>query len=59
MSEIALIIVIGIVIYSILMLSGVHTIHEGYVGIYKNYGVLQEKLSSPGVHFMIPFKETV
>lgn len=41
MSEIALIIVVAIAAYSILMLTGVHTIHEGYVGIYKNYGVLQ------------------
>lgn len=41
--------------YFLLMLSGVHTIQEGYVGLYKNFGVLQKNLAAPGIHFAIPF----
>ena len=34
-----------------------HTIEEGNVGIYFNYGALQERVTEPGVHFMMPFVE--
>jgi|688.fasta_scaffold132652_3 hypothetical protein len=30
--------------YGVLMLSGFHKVREGYVGIYKNFGVLQKGL---------------
>ena len=35
----------AIVVYGVLMLSGFHKIPEGYVGIYKNFGVLKKGLS--------------
>lgn len=49
-------IILGAVgLYIALMLSGFHKVREGYVGIYKNFGVLQKTLSEPGIHFRIPF----
>jgi regulator of protease activity HflC (stomatin/prohibitin superfamily) len=56
MNEVVGVTIGGLVLYGLLMASGIHVIHEGYVGIYKNYGVLQPKLASPGLHFRIPFK---
>ena len=32
----------AVAIYGALMLSGFHKVREGYVGIYKNFGVLQK-----------------
>lgn len=55
MGEAAAIVFAIIGIYVFLMLTGIHTVTEGHVGIYKNYGVLSPKLSEPGIHFMIPF----
>ena len=46
-------------IYFALMLSGIHTINEGHVGIYKNTGILSPQLTTPGIHFMIPLFTTV
>jgi hypothetical protein len=37
--------VLAIVAYFLAMLSGFHEVKEGYVGIYKNFGVLQPTLS--------------
>ena len=34
-----------------------HKIHEGNVGIYFKHGALQERVTEPGVHFMMPFVE--
>lgn len=51
------IILLGIVAYAFLMISGFHEVSEGYIGIYKRFGVLQKKLSEPGYHFRIPFVE--
>ena len=31
----------GVVIYIVAMLAGVHKVNEGYVGIYKTFGVLK------------------
>ena len=45
----------GIATYVVLMISGFHQVAEGYVGIYKRFGVLQKKLAEPGYHFSIPF----
>ena len=45
----------AVAIYGALMLSGFHKVREGYVGIYKNFGVLQKSLTEPGIHFRIPF----
>lgn len=49
--------VLAIVAYFLAMLSGFHEVKEGYVGIYKNFGVLQPTLSQPGFHLRIPFYE--
>lgn len=50
-------IIAAVVIYVGLMLSGFHKVKEGYVGIYKNFGVLQKGLTEPGIHFRIPFMQ--
>merc|ERR1712038_1033664 len=34
-----------------------HKIHEGNVGIYFKHGALQERVTEPGIHFMMPFVE--
>ena len=34
-----------------------HTIEEGNVGIYFNYGALQERVTEPGVNWKLPFSE--
>lgn len=47
----------AVVIYVGLMLSGFHKVKEGYVGVYKTFGVLQKTLSEPGIHFRIPFMQ--
>ena len=53
--NIVLLIISAILIYGLLMLSGFHQVREGYVGIYKYFGVLQKGLTEPGIHFRIPF----
>ena len=58
MSELAIVIIGALLMYGLLMASGIHVIHEGYVGIYKNYGVLQKDLTMPGLHLRIPFMQT-
>lgn len=52
--QVILVLIVG---YVFLMISGFHEVSEGYVGIYKRFGVLQKKLSEPGYHFRIPFVE--
>jgi len=34
-----------------------HKIHEGNVGIYFRHGALRDKVTEPGVHFLLPFIE--
>ncbi len=46
---------IGVLIYFLALLAGVHKVNEGYVGIYKTLGVLDPALTDPGMHFRIPF----
>ena len=53
--NIVVVIILGFLIYGLLMLSGFHQVREGYVGIYKSFGVLQKGLAEPGIHFRIPF----
>lgn len=48
-------VIAAVLIYGGLLLSGFHKVREGYVGIYKNFGVLQKGLAEPGIHFRIPF----
>ena len=51
----SLIVIIGITIACIA--DSYHKIHEGYVGIYFKHGALQDRVTDPGVHFMMPFIE--
>ena len=51
------VILLLIVAYFVAMLSGFHEVREGYVGIYKRFGVLQKGLTNPGFHFRLPFVE--
>merc|ERR1712156_1196178 len=44
---------VGIVIAC--LVDSYHKIHEGNVGIYFRHGALQERVTDPGVHFMMPF----
>jgi regulator of protease activity HflC (stomatin/prohibitin superfamily) len=37
------------------LLSSVHTVREGFVGIYFRNGALLDAASLPGIHFCIPF----
>lgn len=49
-------VILGIVaVYGLLMISGFHKVREGYVGMYKRFGVLQPQLTEPGIHFRIPY----
>ena len=38
-----------------ILITGIHKIEEGFVGVYYYKGILQKDLSSPGYNFMIPF----
>jgi len=49
----SVVVVIAIVIACIA--DSYHKINEGYVGIYFRHGSLRDKVTNPGVHFMIPF----
>ena len=49
------VVILGLAAYFIAMLAGFHEVKEGYVGIYKRFGVLQKGLSNPGFHFRLPF----
>ena len=37
------------------VISALHRIREGHVGVYYKYGALMEEVSPPGVHWMQPF----
>jgi regulator of protease activity HflC (stomatin/prohibitin superfamily) len=51
----SVIVIIGITIACIA--DSYHKINEGYVGIYFKHGALQDRVTDPGVHFMMPFIE--
>jgi regulator of protease activity HflC (stomatin/prohibitin superfamily) len=42
----------------LLLLSSVHKIEEGYVGVYYRGGALLDEIAMPGFHFMLPFITT-
>lgn len=44
--------------YFFLLLCCIHTVPEGYVGIYKKNGVLSPRLAEPGFHFGVPVFHT-
>ncbi|KJH45034.1 SPFH/Band 7/PHB domain protein [Dictyocaulus viviparus] len=43
------------VVTSILMITSLHHIEEGHVGVYYRGGALLTKVSAPGYHLMVPF----
>merc|ERR1711953_1156938 len=49
------VVLLGIVIAC--LADSYHKIHEGNVGIYFKHRALQERVTEPGVHFMMPFVE--
>ena len=49
----AVVVVVGILIS--VLVSSIHKIHEGNVGIYFKHGALQEEITHPGMHMMAPF----
>jgi len=51
-SGVFLIVLVGIMS---VILSAVHKIEEGNVGVYYKYGAIMDKLTHPGVHYMTPF----
>lgn len=40
--------------YSVLVTTSLHSVHEGYVGVYWRGGALIPAVSQPGLHFRIP-----
>eukprot|EP00092_Neocalanus_flemingeri_P038875 GFUD01042323.1.p1 GENE.GFUD01042323.1~~GFUD01042323.1.p1 ORF type:complete len:391 (+),score=122.86 GFUD01042323.1:133-1305(+) len=50
-------IVVGVAIVIACMVDSYHKINEGYVGIYFRHGALRDKVTEPGVHFLMPFIE--
>ncbi len=52
-----LVVLACITAYTTFMIFGFHQVSEGYVGIYKRFGVLQKKLTEPGYHFRTPLIE--
>jgi len=49
--------VVGLGIFIACMVDSYHKINEGYVGIYFRHGALRDKVTDPGVHFLMPFFE--
>lgn len=45
----------GFVIGLACIISALHRIKEGHVGVYYKYGALMDDISQPGVHWMQPF----
>ena len=48
-----------IVFTAVIIVDSIHTIEEGNVGIYFVQGALDDKYTSPGVHWSIPFVTTI
>eukprot|EP00092_Neocalanus_flemingeri_P000680 GFUD01000722.1.p1 GENE.GFUD01000722.1~~GFUD01000722.1.p1 ORF type:complete len:371 (+),score=113.42 GFUD01000722.1:101-1213(+) len=48
-------VVVAIAICIACIADSYHKINEGFVGIYFRHGALRDKVSNPGVHFMMPF----
>lgn len=57
MSTVVYLVLVAIAVYTAAMLIGFHEVKEGYVGIYKKFGVLQKQLTEPGFHFKLPLVE--
>ena len=48
-----------LVFTAVLIVDSIHTIEEGNVGIYFVQGALDDKYTSPGVHWSVPFVTTI
>jgi len=49
------VLVIFVALVTSVVLSAIHKIEEGSVGIYFKYGALLDTLTHPGIHYMTPF----
>lgn len=49
----------GVVLISVIMMTSVHHIEEGHVGVYFRGGALLSKVSQPGYHLMVPMVTSV
>ncbi len=47
------VVLIGILIA--VLVSSIHKINEGHVGVYFRHGALQPDITNPGMHMMAPF----
>lgn len=47
-------IILSLVLIVAILFGGFHIVDEGTIGIYYTNGVLQQSISEPGFHFMIP-----
>jgi len=53
------VLVVSTIVIVSLIVSSLHTIDEGYIGVYYKYGALKEATSEPGIHTMQPLVSTV
>lgn len=44
-----------VALVTMVVMSAVHKIEEGSVGIYFKYGALLDTITHPGIHYMTPF----
>jgi len=50
-------VVVAVAIVVACMVDSYHKINEGNVGIYFRHGAIRDKVTEPGVHFLMPFIE--
>jgi len=53
------VVVISTIVIVSLIISSLHTIDEGYIGVYYKYGALKDATSEPGIHTMQPLVSSV
>jgi len=49
------VVIVFLAIITGILLSSLHKIHEGNVGVYYKHGALQDRTTGPGIHYMMPF----
>jgi regulator of protease activity HflC (stomatin/prohibitin superfamily) len=50
--------VVALAIFIACIADSYHKVHEGNVGIYYRHGALKDRVTDPGVHFLLPFFES-
>jgi len=50
-------IVVGLAILIACIADSYHKVNEGNVGIYYRHGALKDRVTDPGVHFLMPFRQ--